>query len=73
MHKWMGLGAKLSLARTTDADVLKEIVLKLHKRVTAGAATLLVKVKSHRGDPREITLDSPYQELYTNGKKSPTQ
>jgi hypothetical protein len=28
----------------------KEIVIKLQKRVTAGAATLLVRVKPHRGD-----------------------
>jgi hypothetical protein len=30
---------------------LKAIILKLQKRVEAGAATLLIKVKAHRGDP----------------------
>ena len=39
------------LSKSPDADVLKKIVLKLQKRVEAGAATLLLKVKAHRGDP----------------------
>ena len=42
-------GEKLNLARTPDADDLKSIVIKVQKRVTSGAATLLVKVKPHRG------------------------
>jgi hypothetical protein len=30
IHKWItGCGAKINLARTPDADVLKEIVIKL--------------------------------------------
>ncbi len=48
-HQWIECGAKLNLATTPDADVLKSIVIKLQKRVTSGAATLLVKVKPHRG------------------------
>ena len=32
-------------------DVLKVIILKLQKRVEAGATTLMIKVKTHRGDP----------------------
>jgi ribonuclease HI len=57
IHKWIRWGPKFSLARTTDADVLQGIVLKLHKRVTAGAATLQVKVKFHRGDPLNEEAD----------------
>lgn len=52
INKWVGVGAKLNLARTSDADVLKAIILKLQKSVkAAGTATLLIKVKAHRGDP----------------------
>jgi hypothetical protein len=45
------IGAKLNLSKSPDADVLKRIIIKLEKRVLAGATTLLVKVKAHRGDP----------------------
>jgi len=38
-------------------DVLKKIIIKLQKRVQAGAATLLVKVKTHRGDPLNEEAD----------------
>ena len=51
IHKWVGCGAKLNLFKPPLANVLKEIVIKLQKRVLAGAATLLIKVKAHRGDP----------------------
>jgi len=49
IKKWIGGGTKLNLTKTTDADVLKVIVIKLQKKVKAGAATLLIKVKAHRG------------------------
>ena len=51
IHRWIGGGAKLNLSRSPDADVLKAIILKLQKRVEAGATTLPIKVKDHRGDP----------------------
>ena len=38
-------------------DVLKKIIIKLQKRVQEGAATLLVKVKAHRGDPLNEETD----------------
>ncbi len=44
------LGRKLNLSRTPDTNVLNEIVMKLQKRVLVEAATLLIKVKAHRGD-----------------------
>ena len=55
IHKWVGCGAKLNLSKSTDVDVLKKIIIKLQKRVQAGAVTLLVKVKDHRGDPLNET------------------
>ena len=57
INKWIGGGAKLSLARSPDGDVLEAIIIKLQKRVKAGAATLLIKVKAHRGDPLNEEAD----------------
>jgi ribonuclease HI len=57
INKWIGGGAKLSLAKTADADVLKAIIVKLQQRVEAKAATLLIKVKSHRGCPLNEEAD----------------
>jgi len=57
IHKWIGCGTKLNLSKTLDTDVLREIVIKLRKRVLVGAVTLLIKVKAHRGDPLDEEAD----------------
>jgi ribonuclease HI len=57
INKWIGGGAKVSLAKTADADVLKVIIVKLQQRVKAKAATLLIKVKVHRGCPLNEEAD----------------
>ena len=57
INKWIGGGSKLNLDRTSDADVLKAIIIKLQRRVKAGAATLLIKVKANRGDPLNEEAD----------------
>jgi hypothetical protein len=49
IHRWIGCGAKLN-SKSPDVDVLKKIIIKLQKRVQVGAVTLLVEVKTHRGD-----------------------
>jgi ribonuclease HI len=49
IQRWIDCGAKLNLSKSPDADVFKTIILKLQMRVQVGAATLLVKVKAHRG------------------------
>ncbi len=51
------LGSTRNLSKSTDADVLKDIVLKLQRRVEAGAMTLMIKVKTHRGDPLNEEAD----------------
>ena len=51
IHKWIGCGSKLNLSKSSDTVILKVIVLKLQKRVEAGVVTLLIKVKTHWGDP----------------------
>jgi len=40
-----------------DADILLEAVEELQKRTTAGAATFLVKVKAHPGEPANKDAD----------------
>jgi ribonuclease HI len=57
INKWIGGGAKLSLAKTADADILRAIIVKLQQRVKAKAATLLIKVKAHRGCPLNEEAD----------------
>ena len=51
IHKWIGCGVNLNLSKSPDTDVLKDIVLKLQKRVEEETVTLLIKGKTHRGDP----------------------
>ena len=43
INKWIGGGAKLSLAKTADADILKAIVIKLQQRVQAKQQPYLSK------------------------------
>ncbi len=57
INKWIGGGAKLSLAKTSDADILRAILVKLQQRVKAKAATLLIKVKAHHGYPLNEEAD----------------
>jgi ribonuclease HI len=57
IHRWIGYGAKLNLFKSPDADVLKNIIIKLQKSVLVGAVTLLVKVKDHRRDPLNEEAD----------------
>ena len=57
INKWIGGGAKLSLAKTADADVLRVIIVKLQQRVKAKAATLLIKVKTHGRCPLNEETD----------------
>ncbi len=57
INKWIGGGAKLSLTKTADADVLRAMIVKLQQRVKAKAVTLLIKVKAHRGCPLNEETD----------------
>jgi ribonuclease HI len=57
IHKWIVCGVELNLSKSPDVDVLKTIILNLQKRVEAGATTLLIKVKAHRGDPLNEEAD----------------
>ena len=46
------------MANAPDADILREIIELLKMRVQNGAATFLVIVKAHRGEPLDELADS---------------
>jgi len=57
VKRWVGEGRQATLVGAPDADILLEAIEELRKRSTAGAATFLVKVKVHRGEPANEEAD----------------
>ena len=59
VRRWVGEGGKATLlvVGAPDADILFEAIEELRKRTAAGAATFLVKVKAHRGEPANEEAD----------------
>jgi len=57
VKRWVGEGGKAILVGVPDADILQEAIEELRKRTTAGAATFLVKVKVHQGEPANQKAD----------------
>ena len=62
VNKWIGEGGKATLVGAPDTNIMsglaaaieilwKRIPAILRKRIEAGTATFLVKVKAHRGEP----------------------
>jgi len=49
--RWIGEGGKATLMGAPDAHILPASIEILQKRIAAGTATCLVKVKAHRGEP----------------------
>ena len=60
------------LVGAPDADILLEAIVELRKRTTAGAATFLVKVKAHRGEPANEEADIQADKTIS-GKDVPTE
>ena len=56
--QWVGEGAKTTLATAPDADILRRILEVLRVRIEAGAATFLIKIKAHRGEPMNEEADT---------------
>ena len=54
---WIGEGEKATLVGAPDADILAAAIEILRKRIAAGTATFLVKVKAHRGEPANEGVD----------------
>ena len=57
VKRWVGEDGKATLVGAPDADILLEAIEELRKRTTAGAATFLVNVKEHRGEPANEEAD----------------
>ena len=55
--RWIGEGGKATLVGAPDADILAAAIEILRKRIAAGTATFLVKVKAHRGEPANEGAD----------------
>ena len=57
--RWIGEGGKATLVGSPDADILALAIKILRKRIAAGTATILVrvKVKAHRGEPANEGAD----------------
>jgi len=55
--RWIGEGGKATLVGAPDADILAAAIKILRKRIAAGTATFLVKVKAHRGEPANEGAD----------------
>jgi len=63
VKRWAGEGRKATLVGAPDANIFLGAVKELQKGTTTGAATFLVKVKAHRGEPANeeanIQADKP--------------
>jgi len=57
VNRWIGEGGKATLVGAPDADILAAAIEILRKRIAAGTATFLVKVKAHRGEPANEGAD----------------
>jgi len=58
VNRWIGKGGKATLVGTPEADILAAAIELLRKRIAAGTATFLVKVKAHRGEPANKGADT---------------
>jgi len=50
IQKWIGEGIDPSIKASPDGDILREILELLRARIDLGLSTLLVIIKSHRGE-----------------------
>jgi len=55
--RWIGEGGRATLVGAPDADILAAAIKIQRKRIAAGTATFLVKVKAHRGEPANEGAD----------------
>ena len=55
--RWIGEGGKASLVGSPDADILAAAIEILRKRIAAGTATFLLKVKAYRREPANEGAD----------------
>jgi len=74
VNGWIGEGGKATLVGALDADILAGTIEILRKRITAGTAAFLVKVKAHGGEPANEGADILADKAISDpkvGKESP--
>ncbi len=54
---WVGEGGRTFLVLSANPDILRMIIGRQRMRITHGTTTFLCKVKSHRGEPLNETVD----------------
>jgi len=64
--RWVFDGGKATLAGAQDIYILQEEIEELRKRTTAGAATFVVKVKAHRGEPVNVETNIQAQKAISS-------
>ena len=64
--RWVFDGGKATLAGAQDIHILQEEIEELRKRTTAGAATFVVKVKAHRGEPVNVETNIQAQKAISS-------
>ena len=57
IREWVGEGLRPCMELIPDADILRSVLARLSERIEKGAATLLVKIKAHRGEPLNEAAD----------------
>jgi len=57
VNRWIGESGKATLVGASNADILAAAIAVLRKRIAAGTANFLVKVKAHRGEPANEGAD----------------
>jgi len=57
VNRCIGENGKATLVGAPDADILAAAIDILQKKIAAGTASLLVKVKAHRGEPANEGAD----------------
>jgi len=56
-QKWIGKGKSSSMWGNLNADIMREIVQLLREYAEQGLITIFIKIKAHRGDPRNELAD----------------
>jgi len=72
VKRWVGEGGNATLVGALVVDISLEAIIELEKRTPAGAATFLVKVKAHRGEPSNEEADIQ-ADMAISGKDVPTE
>jgi len=56
-QKWIGMGKSPSMWGNPDADIMRDIIQLLRKRIEQGLLTVFIIVKAHQGDPLNELAD----------------